>query len=190
MADQGGGVKLAYTVDSLDRIIAIEGPWDEFARANGAPGLTRASVLGRSLFDYVDGIEAAELSALLFERARKNSSVSPIPFRCDSPTRRRFLHLALRADTQGHVRCESTLEREEERAFQSLLDAGTSREGGFVVICSWCKKVRLPDDRWVEIEEAAAPLGLFGPPPQISHGVCEPCLEMVRTSWRRPGGDS
>ena len=189
MADQGGSVKLAYTVDSLDRIIAIDGPWDEFARANGAPALTRDSVLGRSLFDYVDGVEAAELTALLFERARKGS-VAPIPFRCDSPTHRRFLSLALRADARGQVRCESTLEREEERAFQPLLDAAAERRGDIVVICSWCKKVRLPAGAWVEVEEAAAPLRLFGPSPQISHGVCEPCMERIRASWQRPGGDS
>ncbi len=175
-------MKLAYTVDSLDRIIAIDGPWDEFARANGAPALTRGNVLGRSLFDYIDGIEAAELSALLLERARK-SSVAPIPFRGDSPTHRRFLSLALRADPKGRVHCESTIEREEERAFQPLLDAAAARKGGIVVICSWCKKVRLPAaGPWVEVEEAAGPLDLFGVSPQISHGLCEPCLEMVRAS--------
>jgi hypothetical protein len=182
-------VSLAYTVDVLNRIIAIDGSWDDFASANGAPELTRDSVLGRSLLDYIDGAETAELVALLFERARR-TPVSSIPFRCDSPTRRRFLRLALRADKKGQVRCESTLEREEERAFQPLLDAGVAREGGLVVMCSWCRKVRLPDGRWVEVEEAAAPLRLFGSSPQISHGVCEPCAEMVRASRRRPDGDS
>ena len=48
---------LSYTVDPGDRIVAIDGAWDEFAARNGAPGLTRESVTGRPLFDYVAGRE-------------------------------------------------------------------------------------------------------------------------------------
>jgi len=36
---------LTYRLDADDRIVDIRGPWDEFARANGAPELTRDKVL-------------------------------------------------------------------------------------------------------------------------------------------------
>jgi hypothetical protein len=177
---------LAYVVDRENRIVSIDGPWDEFARANDAPGLTRESVIGRPLFDYVAGTETRELVGLLLERARKGP-VLPVPFRCDSPSRRRFLRLDLRGDPSGSVRCESILEREEERPARTLLDAAAARGEGMVVLCSWCKKVRLGKDRWVEVDEAVDTLQLFEQPtpPHLSHGICEACGEAVRKSWGR-----
>jgi hypothetical protein len=51
-----------------------------------------------------------------------------------------------------------------------------------VVICSWCKKVKVPDLGFVEIEEAVRTLDLFGEPllPRLTHGSCEPCTRKMR----------
>ncbi len=176
---------LTYVLDRDNRVVSIEGPWDEFARANGAPGLTRQRVIGALLLDFVTGSAARELVGRLFEIARMGP-VRPLPFRCDSPSRRRFLRLELRAQPDSALRCDSILEREEERAFQPLLDPTSPRGAELVVVCSWCKKVRLEGGRWAEIDEAAAPLQLFSRPemPAVSHGVCEPCAEAVRKASR------
>ena len=44
-------------------------------------------------------------------------------------------------------------------------------------MCGWCKRVAVPPDRWLEVEEAVAALALFDEPrpPQLTHGVCEEC---------------
>lgn len=53
------------------------------------------------------------------------------------------------------------------------------RTDAMLIMCGWCKKVALPDDRWVEVEEAVKVLQLFDAPrlPRISHGICRECLD-------------
>jgi len=166
---------LSYTVDALDRIVEIEGAWDEFAAANGCPGLTRAVVRGRVLFDFVTGAEAQELSRLFLARARAGRVVD-VGFRCDSPSLRRFLRLALHPEAAGRVRCASILVRQEVRPPQPLLDAASPRSQASVRICGWCKKV---DARgaWKEVEDAADELRLMEGDafPQLSHAICPTC---------------
>jgi hypothetical protein len=44
-------------------------------------------------------------------------------------------------------------------------------------LCSMCKKIRVDEKTWVEVEEGIAQLGLFHTPamPALSHGVCDAC---------------
>jgi hypothetical protein len=171
---------LAYTLDSEDRIMEIEGPWGEFAAANGCPALTRTAVRGRVLFDFVTGSEAQELSRLLLARARAGRIVD-VGFRCDSPSLRRFLRLNLHAETRGRVRCSSTLVRQETRPAQPLLDATGPRSPATVRICSWCKKVDVRG-AWKEVEEATAQLRLMEGDmlPGLHHGICPVCRAAFR----------
>jgi len=173
---------LSYEVGSDDRIVAVEGAWDQFALENGAAGLTRDRVLGRPLFHFVSGDAARELVALLLHRAREGAVIS-VPFRCDAPSRRRFLRLVVRSRADGHVRFDSRVEREEDRPSQPLLDTTLDRVGRFVVVCSWCRKVR-SNAGWVEVEAAAESLDLFGGAllPRLSHGICETCERTVKIS--------
>jgi hypothetical protein len=171
---------LSYVVDATNRIVEIEGPWDEFATANGSPELTRAAVLGRSLFAFVTGADAIEVVSLLLARAHSTGAFE-VGFRCDAPTRRRFMRLELRPEPYGCVRSLSRLVREEERAAQPLLDPSTPRTDAMLMICSWCKKVRVGDS-WSEIEVAAGELSFLEAEafPQISHGICPPCRAALR----------
>jgi hypothetical protein len=63
----------------IDRIVAIDRACDEFAARNGAPELTRESVTGRPLFEYVSGRETQEIVRLLFARARSPSAATRPP---------------------------------------------------------------------------------------------------------------
>lgn len=177
---------LAYEVGSDDRIVSVEGAWDQFAIENGAPGLTRERVLGRPLLHYVSGDAARELVMILLRRAREGAVIS-VPFRCDAPSRRRFLRLVVRSRADGRVRFDSRVEREEDRPPQPLFDTTLDRDGRFVVLCSWCKRVR-SDSGWVEVETAAESLDLFGGAsrPRLSHGICEACERSVKASAGEP----
>jgi hypothetical protein len=171
---------LSYTIDADDRITAIDGAWDEFARANGAPGLTRESVIGTRLFDHVVGLEPREITSLLLLRVRSGHAVS-VGFRCDAPNRRRFLRLDLAPLPDERVRCSSTLVREEERPAQPLLDPRVPRSGDMLAICSWCRRARA-GERWLEIEEAVEHLGLLHEHqlPEITHTICPRCGQELR----------
>jgi hypothetical protein len=177
---------LTYRVDSADRIADIGGPWDEFAAANGAPGLTRDSVLGKRLLTFVSGLEVQEITKILLAQARGGASLS-LKFRCDSPSERRHLKMTLSAAPDGTVLLRTKLLRAEPRSSHLVLESGTARSERVLIVCSWCKKVRLSDGSWAEVDVAVEAEGLLegGDLPQLSHGICQPCRELVR--GRRPG---
>jgi hypothetical protein len=176
---------ISFQVDALDAIVRIEGPWDEFAAENGAPHLTRQAVLSRPLLSFVAGHEMRQLTAMLLARVRSGTVVS-LGFRCDAPSERR--HLVLDAHAQGGVvRCTSTLLRAEPREVPPLLDPQRARSGDALSACGWCRRVRVGDAAWVEVEEAIEALRLFEASalPVLTHGICPDCTSLLRTGSRR-----
>ena len=59
----------------------------------------------------------------------------------------------------------------------SLLEARVDRSEELLFICSWCKRIELPDDGWTEVEPGGRKLDLFGATalPQLSHSICPEC---------------
>lgn len=171
---------LTYRVDSADRLTAVDDAWKEFARYNQGEELAETSVLGRSLWDFIEDRETRHLFGLIVEKVRREAKSVSLPFRCDSPDHRRFLELRLDPLEHGAVQFTSKLVREERRAPVALLDAGTPRSEEMLAICSWCKKVEVPDG-WKEIEEAAGIIELFSAAalPKLSHAICPACKEIV-----------
>jgi hypothetical protein len=171
---------LSYTIDAEGRIVAIDGLWDEFAAANGAPRLTRANVIGTLLLDHVVGLEPREIASLLLWRARSGHAVSA-DFRCDAPSLRRFLRMEIVPLPGERVRCSSILVREEERPAQALLDPRVPRSDDMLPICSWCRQARAGEG-WLEIEEAVEVLGLLNQDrlPAITHTICSRCTKHLR----------
>jgi hypothetical protein len=169
-------MKITYKVDAQDRLTELSGDWDQFARANGAPQLDAAALRGKPLPALISGPEMQSLTAMLLKRAREKGAVE-VPFRCDAPDERRFLTMELRGDEQGGVTIETREVRTESRPPVALLDARLPRTGELLIVCSWCKKVQLPERDWVEVEAAVEALGLFEEAqlPQLSHGICPPC---------------
>jgi two-component system, sensor histidine kinase and response regulator len=173
-------------LDSADTITAVDDSWLEFARANDAPELTRQSVLGRPLHAFVSGVEMAELTGLLTGAARQRGTAVTVPFRCDSPGERRFMTMTLQVEAGGGVHIEYRLDRAEFRAEVPLLDVHAPRSEAFLVVCSWCRRVR-QGDAWRDVERAIEEGDLFGRAermPKVSHGICEDCASVVRASVR------
>jgi hypothetical protein len=181
-----GGQVIAFDVDAAGVLVGIDGPWDQFATRNGAPELTRASVLFRPFLSFVHGAEMRQLTAMLLTRVRSGAEVS-LGFRCDAPAERRHLLLQGRADAGGIVRCTTTLLRTEPRPVPALLDPVAAHGGETLSVCGWCRRVRLEAARWVEVEEAVAALDLFTgePVPLLTHGICPDCTSLMRTGSRR-----
>jgi len=103
-----------------------------------------------------------------------------MPFRCDSPDKRRYMKLKIIPLPDNCLEFQSTMEYEESRNIVNLLVADLCKAKEQVLMCGWCKKVKLPDS-WREIEDAIAILRLFDKKkiPQISHGICGDCYNLV-----------
>ncbi len=119
---------------------------------------------------------------MLVRRLRREARSVDLPFRCDGPGVRRELNLRVAPISSGRlVLFAASLRSEERRSeFQPLLAAATPRSPELLVMCGWCDRF-LVGQAWVEVEEAAARLGLFklDELPALGHGVCPDCGEML-----------
>jgi hypothetical protein len=181
-------------VGADDRITAVAGGWDAFATANGAPALASEAVVGRSLFDFIQGEESQRIHRLLLLAARSRAvgDTLAFPFRCDSPDMRRHMQLELVSEGDGTVEFRGTLVRAEPRPHLRLLDPAERRAPGLVITCSFCLRIRGPDEAWLDLDDAVARLGLLGAatPPRLAYGVCSPCLGALRRRLDERGGSS
>jgi len=165
-----------YQVDSADLLITVDAAWLEFAQKNLARDLVRENILGKPIWSFFSGYQVEEVYGSLFRRVRLKQQPIVLPFRCDSPTERRLMELNLSPLVEGGIHLESTMVQVERRKAVPLFDYAVRRSKEFVIVCSWCKKIRVADE-WLEVEVAVERLGLFHVPtfPQLSHGICPPC---------------
>jgi hypothetical protein len=158
----------------------VDDGYYRFADENGWDGAGES--LGRLLWDFVAGEELRKLQRMLVRRIRGEARSVQLPFRCDGPDVRRELDIHIAARSAGRFVLFSAHARSEEpRAeFQPLLSVDAPRGEETLTMCGWCDRF-LVGEEWVEVEEAAARLGLFQRRelPTISHGVCPDCGEML-----------
>ena len=174
--------RIIYRIDSSDRLIQVDDGWRRFAEANRAWELAGDSILGRSLWDFLQDSETRDIFSALLAKVRARQSPLSFPLRCDSPDTRRYLRLTLSPIPDEGVEFVSETIRTEKRTRIGLLDVTGGKTKDFIRICSWCKRVEVPGG-WTEVEFAIAILGLFdeSPLPQLSHSICPDCREEVDT---------
>lgn len=173
--------RLSYVIDRSDRIVSVNDAWASFAKYNAGTDLMPPAVLGSSLWAAIQDATTRELYRLLLRRVRDGTSDLAFRFRCDSPEYRRLLEMRIQCGPEERVAFSTTEVVVEKRSAVPLLDTTQSRSEAMLKVCSWCMLVRLPDERWVEVEQAVAELHLFSVArlPQISHGICPRCFEVM-----------
>lgn len=185
MAEQVDKRLFIHTVDADGNITAVNDEWVEFACENGAPELASAAVIGRALWEFIEGRETRHISRLLLDKAIRSGKGLTIPYRCDSPELRRFMEMEIVPVDNGFVEFRSRILKVERRAPVLLLDPHAGRSDEFLTICSWCRRARIAS-MWIELDEAVKKLDLFSSAslPQLTHGMCEDCNKLVRDKTR------
>jgi hypothetical protein len=168
---------VVYSVDSNDIVRDVNDGWTSFARANGADFLEPDHVIGRPLWDFVSDSTTVQLYRELLRGVRSFGSTASFPIRCDAPDTVRILHMEMGTTDGSTVLFRVTPVSEEKRSPVSLLASGPVHDGPMIRMCGWCKRVLLPDERWVEADEALRTLAPFATEstPEISHGICGEC---------------
>lgn len=181
------GHDICYRLNGRDEIVFVNDAWNVFASANAGEHLTEARVLGQSLWRFVTDGPTRVLYSTVLARVRDGRSAKFV-FRCDSPDCRRLLEMEVAAAPGGLAEFRVRTISEEVRPPQPLLDADRPHTEELLRMCGWCKKVDL-GDRWAEVEEAAASLGLFERPllPHVTHGICGPCYERIAATLSDEG---
>ena len=164
--------------------------WNAFAKQNGAPELQAERVIGRNLFDFIQGEQVRDQFHKVLDRISENPNWSwVLPYRCDSPERERAMCQSLRPIFSGD-RCtgfifHSVEQHSRRRPPIDLYDfkaiEKSAREDPtlpVVNMCSWCQRVRCPSvsgDDWLKAEDYYAAGGSSNV--RLKHGICEECLE-------------
>jgi hypothetical protein len=170
--------RYTYRIDGENRLTAVGANWDDFLRANGGhPSSESRAVLGRSVFDFISGLDTLQLYHLLLQKVRRAGSPARVLLNCDSPDTRRRMVLTIQPEADGDLLFSSevisVVAREPVR-----LPEGDSAGGELVSICSFCKQIEAPAGRgWVDVEAYLHLSAHFTKvaPPRLTHGVCPAC---------------
>jgi len=181
-----------HKIDELDRLILVNDEWMNFARENWSPSLEAGDFIGEPIWKYITDIDTRHLYSLFLDRIRKTQTEVNIPYRCDSPDKRRFMEMVIVPSPDCQVEFQSRIVKEEPRGEILLLRSPRPKSDRLIAVCSWCKKVRLPEwlggqggadsqTQWLEIEEFMPLLGPYTSTsfPAVTHTACQACFEAV-----------
>ncbi|MGE0709112.1 MAG: hypothetical protein AB7N76_00460 [Planctomycetota bacterium] len=168
----------AYRLDAKDRIVWFDEGFSRFAAQNGDPDLPNR-VLDTPLWDHVDGQGVGSVTMAVLQRARHAGPLS-FPYRCDSPTLRRFMRMTVAPRGDDSLELCSTILRTEPREPVPIPLGGRDLPGPLLTICAWCRRVQTPGG-WLEPEEAIGALDLLTSDvaPRVTHGMCDGCYPAV-----------
>jgi hypothetical protein len=152
--------------------------WTAFALENSGHHLMPEAVVGKVLWELDPGSRA--LYGPLLSVVRTGQRPIVVPFRCDSPARRRWLQMELLPMAGAAVQFRSRTLRSSARRPVALIDLKTPRSAQLIVMCSWCKAVQV-GTAWLEVEAAMQRLRLLEQRvlPHVTHGICPACVTTV-----------
>ncbi len=182
------GTPITYQIDPAGQILSVGAAWDDFARNNQGAFLTGQQVVGHSLWDHISDSTTRQLYRSLVDRVHGDVPDVQFTFRCDSPTRRRLLQMKMTPAEHDSTLFTVLPISFVDRDLVPFLGREVARSGDHLRMCSWCNRVPLTEQSWVEIEEAVERLAMFrtSDPPGITHGICPRCEETVFGMTRDP----
>jgi hypothetical protein len=165
---------LRYWLDSADTIVRVSDDWDAVARAGGGVCLEQ-SVLGCSLWSFVDGASTQVVLARLLAWVRDTGEPLRCAYRCDTAELRRLCEQTLTPGGAGTVAVSHRFVRIDPwpRPVRVRRAAG----GQHVRRCSLCNRVRAGDG-WLDVSRAIA-LGHIDAEPAVVYTVCDDCKRAV-----------
>ncbi len=171
-----------YTIDENDKIVEVSPNWADFARENGGKEDILPPLLYElPLWKYIADAETRYLYHLLIDNIRKGAMEFTVPIQCDSPDLKRFIQIRMQSLPENKIRFTSTIIKTQPREALLLLDPQRAQDQSLVRICSFCKKIDIGHETWVETEEAVLHLHLLEKDkmPGLTHGVCPSCYAEV-----------
>ena len=177
--DMSRNLNVIYRIDESDRIVYVNDEWDIFAVENDAKELISENVKNKNLWEYIQGEELVYLYGIIFEKVRRRRIELSFQYRCDSPGKRRYLEMNVAPLKGQMVEIRNPIVKIENRESIDILRNEVKAGDKFIIMCSWCKKVKAED--WVEVEDAIKKYGLFEKDslPQITHSICKVCTEKL-----------
>lgn len=95
--------EIVYQIDEKDLLIFVNDHWDSFAEANGSRNLVGLNLYKQPIWNFIQDIETKHLHQTLLKKVRTDNAILDLPFRCDSPTLRRFMQMNIAPLADGGV---------------------------------------------------------------------------------------
>ena len=85
--------------------------------------------------------------------------------------------LAVEPRPEQGLEVTSILLSAEDRDYVALLDANAERSDALLYACSWCRRIDVPGEGWIEAETTVRKLDLCEKTavPKLSHTICPDC---------------
>ncbi len=138
-----------YVLDNQDRIVLIEGAWDEFAKDNDGANLSSDEVYGQLIWDYVTGDTTRMWLEALFQYARVSALILERLYRCDSPNMKRFMRMRIIPLQTNCLRIEHEVLATEQRAVPVKIQYSKNMMKNTKRRCSICGRLNI-DGAWQE----------------------------------------
>ena len=169
----------AFSIDALDRLVAVNGAFVESLAPTHEVG--RSSLIGRSLWEFMPSGLARSLWQVLHHRVRTIGAPLFFPVRTDSMCERMLIDVELHALGNDDIRHVHRPMWRESRPAIALLDPSHPRDDRAHRRCVWCARLQVEMGLWLEVEAAQDALGLASSEtlPIVKDGVCSACKQAV-----------
>ena len=143
---------IEYRIDHHDRILQVSDSWRRFAVENNAPVKVLEAV-GDSLWDHIYDSGTQDLYSLLLDSVRLSQQPLSFPYRCDSPSVKRFMAMTMVCEPLEEVLFHSEVVALEPLSHEISVTNWSALRIREVHICSSCRKVKV-GAQWHEITDA------------------------------------
>jgi len=173
---------VSYWLDRDDRIVQLNPLWDQFALANGGEKqLLSSEIQGRKVFDFITGDQTRMYLEALLQHVRFLHRTLIRPYRCDSPTLKRFMSMSLTPAAQGLVKLDHTLLKSEPFQQPVIYRYEPDLQASTLPRCSVCTRLLIKGN-WLAPEDAET-LGFIthGTPLPVHYRICPTCKRTSST---------
>jgi len=164
-----------YWLNSEDAIIAVGSTWDTFAGENEGPGVVSGLIVGRSLWEFISGDPTRMWLSSILTLARIRDETVSRPYRCDSPTVKRFMNLEIKKGADGSLHLVHSLVRVEAMSVPCRVNPSPSAGKKMMQRCSVCNRFNTAKG-WMEAEDLDTPVGS---PIAVIYAVCSDCMRFM-----------
>lgn len=172
--------KFTYRIDKQDNIIEVSENWSQFAQDNQAePATLPPQIYGKPLWKFFADEETRYLYNELVRNVRYSQTPCNVTIQCDSPSCRRTIDIRIIPQPGDQIEFENTVKQIEPREPIHLLEEQPRDPDSLVRICSFCKKIAVDEENWLDLAEGIRALHLMdkNPMPMLTHGVCPECYQ-------------
>lgn len=183
--------KVCYWVDQHDIIRKVDDYWDNTLEDSTAKRVKSAEIIGKSLFNFICDDITRMFTRTMLESARLLMQPLCRPYRCDSPTEKRYMQMTVVLESDGLVKVAHELIKTEPIfkpvSFKTAGSSPTVFQTGSHIRCSICNRVRLAgSDSWQEVDSLVE-ISSFEGSMQVVYGVCSDCTASLKDKTETAG---